>query len=110
MEEKGELFGRSQASMQSMLTGLDIHQDPQNGPADLLSNGPQRKPPSHLPASMWGVPTSHLPMEEQDVLCGHSQASMQSVLTGYLLSGSVDEFSEVWNRNGITVSDGSAGC
>ena len=106
MEEKGELCGHSQANMQSMLAGLDIHQDPQNGPADLLSNGPQRKPPSHLQVSMWGVPTSHLPMEEQDVLSGHSQASMQSVLTGHLLSGSVDEFAEVWNSSGITV----AGC
>ena len=110
MEEQGELCGHSQENMQSMLTGLDIHQDLQKGPADLLSTGPQRKPPSHLPASTWGVPTSHLPMEEQGVLCGHSQANMQSVLTGHLLSGSVDEFSEVWNSNGITVSDGSAGC
>ena len=110
MEEQGELCGHSQANMQSMLTGLDIHQDLQKGPADLLSTGPQRKPPSHLPASTWGVPTSHLPMEEQGVLCGHSQANMQSVLTGHLLSGSVDEFSEVWNSNGITDSDGSAGC
>ena len=64
----------------------------------------------NLPFTIGGVPSSHLPMEEQGELCGHSQANMQSVLTGHLLSGSVDEFSEVWNSNGITDSDGSAGC